>query len=1391
MGSGVAVKLRRDRAQPIGVGLIAQAMLLTLCMLACGTVWAAGPRWVTGPPWFYPGGVPVQWYTDSPQYFTDPGDLSSYVTHAQADALVAAAAGVWTIPTSRIVLSQGGLLNEHVSGGNVTVSSSGLVFPTDVQASNGSNKQIAVIYDSDGSVTELMLGGGASDPSNCRYADVTESVDGMPSSSYTITHALLVLNGRCTGSNPAQQMELQFHLMRAFGRVLGLSWSQTNDNVYTGTPQATYNQALNWPIMHPLEIVCGPYTYQCFPDPFTLRADDIASLDTVYSISQGYVPAGKEATLAEGNMVEGQVVFANGQGMQGVNVTVQRDQAFWDDPEPWQSVSGVSGYLYRRLGPTPARPTDTSAAGSYGVTDPSREGYYLIERVPIPDGQAWQNLVVSTEPINPLYIGPWAVGPYTGNQVSESGTTGSQKIWVLSNYSDTEVDFGPTGGAATCAAASDGTEAAPAPMATAGWWTGALCGYGHAAWSTFAVKANHSFTVEVTAMDEQGNPSVVKALPTMGVWNATDATGTLPTVAAGGTALNALTVGMTDLAVPSATQDRVLRMSIADQRGDGRPDFAYQARVLYADSISPATVGAAGEVVTIAGMGFRAGNLVLVNGGPATVQSVTENAIVAVVPASLGVGAHTGFTADVTVKDTVSGGTSTMWGALTYLPGSDALQLASAPSGTVTLHAAAPTPFAVKLVGTDGVSPVAGRPVIFSAAGGGITWGACSGASSAGASCTVMTNAQGLASTTVTPTVAGTVTLTATAASAGSVTGSFQAAAATISVISAPSGPVTVGTVAGTAFAVRVTAADGVTPMPGSPVTFAISSGSGTLGACGGGTCTVQTDANGLASTTATPTAAGAVGLSASVPGATPATASFVGVAEAMHLVSAPAGTQTVGVQAAVAFAVRVLRTDGVTPVVNEAVTFTATGGVGRLLACGAATCTVATDATGLAQTAVTPMAAGSIGISATSTAGTVTASFLAAAPTMQLVSAPSGTVTTGGASVFAVKVLAGDGVSPVSGVPVGISATGAAVRFGACTATPCSVQTDGNGVVSTSVTPTGMGLVTLTATGLAGTVTVSFTSAPESIRVVSAPAGTIGLGQPAATPFSVQVLAGDGVSPVAGETVLFAGSAGVVFSACGGASCPVVTNALGIASTAVTANAAGTVSLAATASTSSTSVQFTAAAQAISAVRGTEYVAAEAVVNWTPQIVLSDSSGPTAGVLVSWSGTPGMIFGGPSSAASSQGSAQMAATLGPLAAGMTASGTACAWGAVCSALAAVGVGPAQFQVSVLSGAVQAVPASGTLGVLTIQVTDGAGHGVAGAPVEIFQTVSAWQPGCPTTGRCPAMAVYSTGSATAISDVDGMVTVTPAEMPGIPEVTEVAVAAGTSGFAATSLWKQP
>lgn len=724
---------------------------------------------MTGPPYFSTSGIPVVWYTNQLHYFTDPGDLSSYVNHAAADAIVAAAANVWNVPTSSLVLGDGGALEEHVSGANVYPGPNGPVFPADVQSSNYQAVQIAVIYDSDGSVTDMLLGSGASDPSGCRQNAVTESVDSIIPAGY-IQHALLILNGRCTGPAPEQQIQMQYQLVRAFGRVLGLGWSQVNDDVFTGSPQPTYQEALNWPIMHPIDIICGPYTYQCLPRPFTLRPDDLSALGMLYFIAQGHALPGKTDTLYLAHQISGTVVFPTGQGMQGVNVAIRRWHQARAASESWQTVSAVSGELFKGAAANPVTSASASAADSSGSLNLGYEGFYEAFRIPMLDG-TWDSDILDTEPINPLYTGQYAVGPYIASQVQPSGEDVESFTNIMRSYQLLgRVVLSPAAAASGCNTAADGTESVPAAVAAQGWWAGTLCAYGHAAWSSVQVKANRSLTIEVTAQDEKGFATTAKAMPVIGVWNATDALRSLPSVASAPTAFNGSAYGATSLMVqsPQASQ---FRIAIADQRGDGRPDFAYQSRVLYADSISPASLSAEGGEVTITGMGFRAGNVVTVDGVAATVTNWTATSIVATVPSSRALGFGVAGTADVTVTDPSTRGLTTMTGALSYAAPEPSLNLVSAPSGTVFAGDTAAVAFAVRALAADGVTPIASQSVRFTASGGAVQFGAC-----AGSTCTVMTDATGLASTTVTALEAGSITVTA-ASSAGIQTASFAAVA--------------------------------------------------------------------------------------------------------------------------------------------------------------------------------------------------------------------------------------------------------------------------------------------------------------------------------------------------------------------------------------------------------------------------------------------------------------------------------------------------------------------------------------------------------------------------------------------------------------------------------------
>ena len=49
------------------------------------------------------------------------------------------------------------------------------------------------------------------------------------------------------------------------------------------------------------------------------------------------------------------------------------------------------------------------------------------------------------------------------------------------------------------------------------------------------------------------------------------------------------------------------RVGVADFRGDGRPDYFYQASLLYSDTVTPARLSLAGGVTTLNGIGFNPG----------------------------------------------------------------------------------------------------------------------------------------------------------------------------------------------------------------------------------------------------------------------------------------------------------------------------------------------------------------------------------------------------------------------------------------------------------------------------------------------------------------------------------------------------------------------------------------------------------------------------------------------------------------------------------------------------------------------------------------------------------------------------------------------------------------
>jgi hypothetical protein len=277
-----------------------------------------------------------------------------------------------------------------------------------------------------------------------------------------------------------------------------------------------------------------------------------------------------------------------------------------------------------------------------------------------------------------------------------------------------------------------------------------LSGYGTADFFQFSAQANRTLSIIVNALDESGNASASKALTVIGMWALANP-GQTPAPAATPSAFNTPFFGESRLDA-QILGSGAFRLGIADYRGDGRPDYRYNARVLYGDNISPprATV-AGGTPLTIQGLGLRADTTVQVGTVATPVLASSATQLPVRTPA-VADGVY-----DAQLSDVKTGGSSLMSGVLTVGAGpSDTIKMISGTNPATPVGGQAVSPFTVMAVAPDGVTPVAGASVQFSSAPA-VAFSACAGASS----CTVLTDQSGVASTWMTVLSANVMTLTA------------------------------------------------------------------------------------------------------------------------------------------------------------------------------------------------------------------------------------------------------------------------------------------------------------------------------------------------------------------------------------------------------------------------------------------------------------------------------------------------------------------------------------------------------------------------------------------------------------------------------------------------------
>lgn len=725
---------------------------------------AGGPAYVAGASYFNPPtmGSPLIWSQGTISYYTDQGDLSAFLPGASADAFVANAFSMWTsVPTAALSATHSGQLSEDVSGLNLAVVNGVITTPADI-APTAIATPVGVVYDQDGSVTDDLLGAGAGNSAYCALNSAFGGIDNFGANAKFL-HALVILNGNCAQTS-AQLPDLQYHLVRVIGRVLGLDWSQANLNVLTGNPPATAGDITGLPVMHEFDpAACFPIA-NCFSNngainPALPKMDDQAALSRLYPVTVQNLASfpGKQVFSQVTARIHGSVYFTDATGvaaqpMQGVNVVARWIDPATNQPSDAVVLTSISGYLFCGNAGNIITGFIDSAGQSFnrfGSNDTNLEGFFDLAGLQIPNGATSAQYQLSIEAVDPL----WSThtGPYgTTSQVQPSGsaqpilltvTLGGdigQNILMQGSAVKRPQWYGVT------------SYASPAQLPTTGSWAGVLGGYGDADFFQFRAQANRSLSVIVNAIDDLRNPSESKAAPVAGMWALADP-GTSPAPANTPSAFNTAVFGETRLDA-QILRSTGFRVGIADYRGDGRTDYRYSARVLYGDRVNPGRASAAGGTpLSVAGLGLQPNTAVQV---AARVTPVLASSSTQLLVDSKAVpdGIYS-----VLLQDASTGGSSRMNNVLTVGAGpTDIIKMISGANPGTPVGGQAPSPFAVLVVGTDGITPVVGASVQFSSVPA-IAFSACSGA----ASCTVLSDQSGIASTYMTVLSAGVLTLTA------------------------------------------------------------------------------------------------------------------------------------------------------------------------------------------------------------------------------------------------------------------------------------------------------------------------------------------------------------------------------------------------------------------------------------------------------------------------------------------------------------------------------------------------------------------------------------------------------------------------------------------------------
>lgn len=269
---------------------------IALCAWVCTAVHAGGP-------WGIYNGAPILYIAPATVALNyDQGSLGSR-SKAQADALVAEAVSLWTnVTTATVSFTRGADLPVDVTDANYGTY---LGTPFVSISNDGRNP---VVYDSDGSITDLFFGAGAKN-NLLGFAGSSYSYSGG-TAWYTEGRALI------NGFKSVSDTTLKVVMAHEMGHMIGLDHAQIDS--------AQGLTSSNYPLMYPI----------AYRGSVSLHEDEISAVSSLYPDSN--------VTSSFGTL-SGTFAQANGTPIRGANLWVQESSTL-------KLYSNVSDYLEQTTG---------------------------------------------------------------------------------------------------------------------------------------------------------------------------------------------------------------------------------------------------------------------------------------------------------------------------------------------------------------------------------------------------------------------------------------------------------------------------------------------------------------------------------------------------------------------------------------------------------------------------------------------------------------------------------------------------------------------------------------------------------------------------------------------------------------------------------------------------------------------------------------------------------------------------------------------------------------------------------------------------------------------------------------------------------------------------------